>query len=394
MALNDNHDDDLERDPQLARLYQAAQSAAGEEPPAALDAAILAAARREVGARPQVVGGGGEAAGPLVSRKRSWYVPLSVAAVLVLSVSVVTLVHEQKGDELAQPPKAASEPPSPPRPAKPDAALRDAAPAKEKTVQEPYAEPAKRPVPTEAAAGTAEKQRAQNTQGEVSKATPPAEVARKDQHAREPATAPKVESPAAARQEKAANNLPDRSPAPVTGARSGQPAPGTAAGGLSAGTQASAPDELARERRPEPFAAASEREAAPATDRDARARSEADRVVTQRMTPAAPAPPTAEAAAPRAAPPNQDTQMQSALPTAEGRVQAAPSPPSATKPALRRGGPLPATRPVWLSELDNQPPEKWLERLAEFKREGRQVDADALLVEFRRRFPDHPASAR
>ena len=41
MALNDNHDDDLERDPQLARLYQAA---AGEEPPAALDAAILAAA--------------------------------------------------------------------------------------------------------------------------------------------------------------------------------------------------------------------------------------------------------------------------------------------------------------------------------------------------------------
>lgn len=37
---------------------------------------------------------------------------------------------------------------------------------------------------------------------------------------------------------------------------------------------------------------------------------------------------------------------------------------------------------------------KWLERLAEFKRDGRQADADELLAEFRRRFPDHPASAQ
>jgi hypothetical protein len=49
--------------------------------------------------------------------------------------------------------------------------------------------------------------------------------------------------------------------------------------------------------------------------------------------------------------------------------------------------------PTWLG-LENQPPEKWLERLAEFKREGRSADAEELLNEFRRRFPDHPAGAR
>ena len=49
--------------------------------------------------------------------------------------------------------------------------------------------------------------------------------------------------------------------------------------------------------------------------------------------------------------------------------------------------------PVWRG-LEEQPPEKWLDRLAEFKRDGRQADIDELLTEFRRRFPDHPASAR
>ena len=53
-----------------------------------------------------------------------------------------------------------------------------------------------------------------------------------------------------------------------------------------------------------------------------------------------------------------------------------------------------ASRPSWLAELDNQPVEKWLERLAQLKREGRSAEADELMAEFRRRFPDHPASVR
>jgi hypothetical protein len=51
-----------------------------DEPPHALDAAILTAARREVAVRP----------------KRSWAVPLSLAAVLVLSVAVTLRVEEER----------------------------------------------------------------------------------------------------------------------------------------------------------------------------------------------------------------------------------------------------------------------------------------------------------
>jgi hypothetical protein len=91
---------------------------------------------------------------------------------------------------------------------------------------------------------------------------------------------------------------------------------------------------------------------------------------------------------------------------AEGRAMAVPQPKLAAKPVekpaerpaagvpMQRSAAAAAPRPVWLSELDDQPPEKWLARLAEFKRDGRMADADVLMAEFRRRFPDHPASAR
>src|SRR4051794_25840072 len=79
------HDDDA-RDTTLAAIYRAA----GEDaPPPALDAAILAAARREVGARPRPAG---------FTFVRSWRGALSVAAVLVLSVSLVMLMREEAPD--------------------------------------------------------------------------------------------------------------------------------------------------------------------------------------------------------------------------------------------------------------------------------------------------------
>jgi hypothetical protein len=81
------------RDSRLAALYRAA---ARDEPSPALDAAIRAAARREVGARPRPVG-------PFFSR--SWRVPLSLAAVILLSVSLVTLMREE-APEIARPPRA------------------------------------------------------------------------------------------------------------------------------------------------------------------------------------------------------------------------------------------------------------------------------------------------
>ena len=85
-----------ERDPALDRLYR---EAAAESPPAHLDAAILAAARREVGARPRVLAQG----------LRRWHVPVSIAAVVIVSVSLVILVRDEERMELrrADTPEAA-----------------------------------------------------------------------------------------------------------------------------------------------------------------------------------------------------------------------------------------------------------------------------------------------
>lgn len=110
-------------DPQLAGLYR---TAAGENPPQSLDAAIQAAARRAVGARPQAAG---------ASWLRAWRVPLSIAAVLVMSVSMVTLTVRQKGGPSLEPPLTASvpvprsEPVTAPAVAENAAAARLAAPA-------------------------------------------------------------------------------------------------------------------------------------------------------------------------------------------------------------------------------------------------------------------------
>ena len=78
------------RDPRLDRLYR---ETGHEGPPVHLDAAILAAARREVGARPR----------PLASALRRWRVPVSIAALVLVSVSLVTLVREEGGGQLEPP---------------------------------------------------------------------------------------------------------------------------------------------------------------------------------------------------------------------------------------------------------------------------------------------------
>jgi hypothetical protein len=391
VSVNDNmRDDDPDHDPRLARLYQAAS---GEEPPAALDAAILAAARREVGARPQVIGaGGGQTSIPPVRAKRNWYMPVSIVAVLVLSVSLVVQVHQEKGDELAQPPAATSPLPKAQAPAaapaaeppaasseKPDAVLRDAAPAKAKVAEEKQPESAKTTgaaTAPEAYGELAKKQRAEKAESATDSAAAMTGAQRKDQST---GSAAREQGPAG-----------ETAPALKT-------APGTAFGGFASGTQPSAVA-----RRPEPFPEASERESpvvsapapAPAqASRDAaieaRARNEADRSVARGALQSAPvAPPAAVAAAPRRVAPTEEALAQPAPAMAEGRTSAAPPPPPPAK-----GAPAAKRALLWRG-LEDQPPEKWLERLAEFRRDNRQADANELLAEFRRRFPDHPASAR
>jgi hypothetical protein len=68
---------------------------------------------------------------------------------------------------------------------------------------------------------------------------------------------------------------------------------------------------------------------------------------------------------------------------------------AATGPAARTASPAVAmsapapVRPVW-HDLVNEPAEKWVQRVVEWRRAGRAADADALVAEFRRRFPNQP----
>jgi ribonuclease E len=404
VAVNDTPRDDPAHDPHLARLMAAVGD---EQPPAALDAAIQAAARREVSARPQTAGGG--TAAPVVRGKRNWYVPVSIAAVLVLSVSLVTLVHEEKGDELAQP-KA---------PASVDARTQEAIPQSPPSLAQspaPAGEVASS-APVDAAPAPAKAPESRRAEANQDRVFGKVEGAKTEVTA-EPqrADAAKMAPPEASGETRQAS-----SSAPVV-ATAPEAAPGV--GGATPGAApvitppASQPPPapmkpmLAKERQPEPFPLSAEREA-PATA--ARTPSEPDAIAPQRprvLRDAAPPPTIAAAPAPApapgvtAAPPplaatqTEDARARSAPAMAQGRVAAAP-PSSAmpeakpmARPAAKPAASPPVTRPAWLNDLENQPPEKWLERLAEFKRDGRADDAETLLVEFRRRFPGHPASAR
>ena len=138
-----------ELDKDLSARYRAASR---DEPPAHVDAAILAAAKRAVDSQPRPAGA--------PRRLRRWYVPVSLAAVIMLSV-IVTLniererpvvvmadavpVVREKEQKLAQ--QAPEPPPAPPavaelrpapKPAKPAAPAfaRDPTPAPEAAPQE------------------------------------------------------------------------------------------------------------------------------------------------------------------------------------------------------------------------------------------------------------------
>jgi len=87
-----------EHDAKLAALYR---TAALDEPRPALDDAIRAAARRAVASKPRVAG---------LPFSRSWRVPLSIAAVVLLSVSLVTVMREE-APEVGLPPRADAPPP-------------------------------------------------------------------------------------------------------------------------------------------------------------------------------------------------------------------------------------------------------------------------------------------
>jgi hypothetical protein len=261
-----------ERDPRLDLLYR---DTPRDAPPPHLDAAILAAARREVGARPR----------PLSAQFRRWRVPVSIAAVVVLSMSLVTLVKEEGGDTL----------------------LRDA--------------PTPIPLPA---------------QTEELSATPAGD------RQRAPAAAPEVFSA-----------RPDERVAAKAYAK---------------------PERLEREASPDAGRAAE-------PSRNASAGAEADHKM---------AAPQVREAAPR---PSADQSRPQAPPMAGERSAAGAAAPAPAPPAARRLQAEPSLAmkqvPVWQG-LEQEPLGKWLERLTELRKQGRTGEADELLAEIKRRFPDQP----
>lgn len=89
MALIEPNKGVPERDRWLDELYTHTRL---EEPPPKLDHAIRAAARKDVGARPRALG----------AHLRRWQLPVSIAAVVVISASMVILMREEGADRFEE----------------------------------------------------------------------------------------------------------------------------------------------------------------------------------------------------------------------------------------------------------------------------------------------------
>lgn len=381
--MSEHSRDDVKRDPALAAIYRAA---ADELPPPSVDATILAAAHREVGAKPRAAGR---------AFARPWRGALSVAAVLVLSVSLVVLMREEAPDVLSphgsdgaldadaklqsdmankNREKAAGAPDADQQTPKsiglkssgdmPSSGLGMRQPSTSGLVQ-PTAKDtgnAKLEAPPAAVAGLAKRResysesneaRSDRALPEVRQERPVAKQDSNREFAQAPPARPAAEPPA---ERQAASNAIGRV--------------------------------LESESAPKVAAAAGQREedaAGRGQSRDNRARATADSL---------------SAAAPAAAP----------AATPETKAMRAPAQPEAAKPATPMASPPPApqvkpeAKPAFTPAPAPQktlrdadlPPEKWLERIEDLRKQGRLDEARASLTEFRKRYPDYrlPESLR
>jgi hypothetical protein len=287
MAINEHDGRPDAADARIARIYR---EAAREEPPPHLDHAIRGAAQMPLQtSRP-----------PRRKWWVSWQLPFAVAAVGVVSVSLVVLMLEEGGERLTYVPPAA-----PSAEIEPDAAPSPTAPPPG-IVQEPPAKTAAAPAEPQARASDAAAQ-----PGRQERASEAGEAPAERSRAVEAAPAPFPEIARAAPIEQS----PGAGPSGESGTAAAPPAP----------AEKPAP-------RPAPK----------------------------------PAPAAKPAPAPAAKP---------AAPSRRFAREAAPAAQPAPDVALH------------ISQLDGEPPSKWIERVLELRREGRSAEADAVLTEMKKRFP-------
>jgi len=398
--MSERPDNDGTRDAQLTAAYRAA---AQDMPPPALDAAILAAARREVGAGPRPAG----------FSFRAWRGPLSVAAVVVLSVSLVMLMREE-APELVAPPRA-DDPAADAKLAAPAEADSNEVPRERRSLSEEHTPKSlglkpshsmpqtglrppdfrehAAPAPKDKAAGRLEadagaaaafaKRRDAVTEGvdarakkNIAGAPEPQRQAAKTDTVGGFAQSPPPPAPRAA-------EAPAQKPAPEMG---------NVMGKVLDGDRSEAETRARTQSRDAPakqMADAAPTEAKPAPPPAAK----------PPLTPSPPAqtpfPNSAPAQLSHAEPTSPPMAQPAPKPTArpEAKPAFAPPPPSVqpmAKPESRENAPAAAADS--LSKLERKaelPPDKWLERIEELRKQGKLEEARATLAEFRKRYPDY-----
>ena len=99
-------------------------------------------------------------------------------------------------------------------------------------------------------------------------------------------------------------------------------------------------------------------------------------------------------AVPAESPPEPRREVAAMSETARPMMSAAPATADAAAGRIARSAPAAAAvasapPPLW-KDLIDQPADKWIQRILEWQRAGRSADAEALVREFVRRFPQQP----
>jgi hypothetical protein len=301
-----------EVDPALARAWR---EVSGEEPPAHLDDAIRAAARRAVHAGPQSV---------RRSFAQRWRLPLSIAALVVVSASITLMISER------------------------DAHLPGAEGERSSAVRRLQAPAAPEAKLDQAKAGTAHEAPAAASPRPLAKS----EEARVDRQAA-PAAAPPPAPASAFREPDVAPAEPQAAPTPAPPEQESARVPAAPA----EKDESMLRDEAAREAPQAPAAIApGKRGVAGAPD--------ANGTMLQKKQEHAIEPSPLQEAG---------SSLEESQPAGRARLKlqtrpALPAPPVASDDALH--------------------PEQWLDRIRELRRQGLTAEADASLERFRERYPD------
>ena len=383
--------------PEEARISALYKEAARETPPADLDRKIAAAAR---------AGSRTASGGRLLSWLNTFRIPLATAAVLVVSASLVMTMREEHENRVMNSPTVAPRTSAAPAPAPeisaaepPAQADRKSEQAPEVTPQEARESPMRRPPIARPSELELRKENSETAYGRYLKSSPPRPVDREkaedkartgaspaDKESRMPVPAP-MAAPArepgfAVRPEAAAPAARDEAPTPPLASTPPVPLEKRAPGAVASPEVPAAPPAGGAAASPPPPPS----------------------VLSEPALRSFPAP-----AAPRALGALRRAQPKPSVPApspAAGAVEPAPSVGAADAPRER----TPEERRVLLGRLqalnlpppdisshlvalESRPPAAWLERVRLLQRQGLLLEADRLLAEFKRRFPEEQVPA-